>query len=197
MQIKLTFDSHKLKTWLNDLELRQIPFAEASALNGIAFRVQSAVRANLPKKFTIRNSWTAKGIQVERATKSNRVAIIGTIDKFLARHEDGGTFKPMGSKSFSIPLEDIRRNKKGIVTRSKWPGRLKGKNIRIAESKRGNGKIMLKYQRNAKPKLLWAFEKQIKIKPKLDFEKTANAIGEKFMATEFQEAFSKAIRTAR
>ncbi|MCB1176066.1 MAG: hypothetical protein KDK36_00685 [Leptospiraceae bacterium] len=195
--ITLEYDSRKLKHWLNSIETRQLPYAESVALNNIAFRVQRAVRANLRKKFTLRNNWTEKGIQVNKATKYSLYSTVGTRDEYLAKHEEGGIFRTKSGKSWSIPLKDIRRNKKGIVTKSKWPGRLRNKKNRVVESRRGKGKILLQMRKKQKPLLLYAFEKQIKIKPKLDFEKTAESIGSKYMQLEFQIAFDRAMRTAR
>lgn len=196
MQIQLKFDSHKFITWLNDFELRQLPYAQSSALNGTAYKIQRYQRANMEKKFTIRNNWTLKGVIVEKATKQNLQVQIAIRDKYTARHEEGGTFKTK-SKSWSIPLKDIKRNKRGIVTRAKWPARLKNKNIMIVKSKKGKGKIMLQRVRNNKPKLLWAFEPEIKLKPRLDFKKTAEAVANKFFESEFDAAFKRAIATGR
>jgi hypothetical protein len=195
VRIKATFDSHKAITWLNSLQKSQIPYATALTLNGLALRAQKYVRANTAKVFTLRNKWTLGSIQVELATKHKPIAILGSRQEYMLQHETGGTFTPKGSKSFSIPLKDAKRNKNQIVPRSKWPVKLKGKKIRIIEGKKG--KIMIELRKSSAPKLLWAFERKKTLKPKLNFIKTASAVAAKFSQIEFETAFRRAIAGAR
>lgn len=196
MILRIDFDSHRFKTWLSDLEKKQIPYAISGALNGVAFRAQRAIRANLKKKYTLRNKYTEKSIRVEKAKKNNLQSIVGTEADYLLEHETGGIFKNKKSRNYSVP-QQVRRTKRGIVSKSKYPSRLKSKNIRLTNAKNRKGKILLQFQKGKKPIVLWAFEPQKKIKKTLFFQETAEKIGTKYMPIEFQKSFEYAMRTAK
>lgn len=104
--IELKYDSHAMKNFLSRLETEQLPYAEAKALTETAKQSQEAVRNGLARSFVLRNTWTSKGIQYERAEKKdfpNAQATIGSRDEYMVKQEEGATVKPR-NKLHAIPV---------------------------------------------------------------------------------------------
>ena len=83
---------------------RQMPFAAASALTKVASRCQREIRRVLPSEMVIRNSWTSRGIQVQRAEKSDWphcTAIVGSKDVYMIDQETGGASHTLDRFHFS------------------------------------------------------------------------------------------------
>ena len=126
MRIDVQLDKEDVKR-LSRLPSREIPFATAYALTQLANKARLEVKGELPKKFIIRNRWTARGIITEQASKRdwpNVQSIIGSRDKYMTLQEEGGS-KPVGDKAFSIP-RGIRKNVRQSIGRKKWPGKILG-----------------------------------------------------------------------
>lgn len=104
--IELKYDSHAMKNFLSRLETEQLPYATAKALTETAKQSQEAVRNGLAKSFVLRNTWTSKGIQYERAEKKdwpNAQATIGSRDEYMVKQEEGATVKPV-NRLHAIPV---------------------------------------------------------------------------------------------
>jgi hypothetical protein len=91
--ISVRADVSKAVAGLGALASKQIPFATAMALNDVAFQVQKAETAAIAKTFKSPRPFTAKSVQVNRATKSNPVAAVfirPEVAKYLDPYEFGG-----------------------------------------------------------------------------------------------------------
>jgi hypothetical protein len=125
--IRVTVDSHEFARQMGLFGRDQIPYASAVALTRTAQEAQKAVRANLPKKFIIRNNWTQKGIRMQSAKKQDwpdQYAVVGSVDKRMVEFEDGEVrAKPFKGTAFVYPRA-IRPNKRALIPRSKQPGAL-------------------------------------------------------------------------
>ena len=124
--VKVDVDSAELQRNLNKMG-KDIPFAMALALNELANGARDRVKSELPKKFTIRNTWTVMGIRTKRAEKRdypNVHSLVGSVDKYMEVHDEGGD-KQKGQKAFSFPYA-VRKNYRSLVKRNKWPGPLLG-----------------------------------------------------------------------
>ena len=137
MEIKATFDSHKLEADFGRFSRNQIPFAASLALTRVAGLAKDKIIEQLPNKFKIRNTWTAGGIRAERALKNdwpNCKAQVGSIDPYMIDFEDGGARKNFGGrnaskkpKTFVIP-QAIRKqygiSDSKIIPKKLWAGKL-------------------------------------------------------------------------
>ncbi len=201
MSVEIKFDSHKFKSWHNAVERQQLPYATALGLTRAGYDVRDAVRANVRKKFTLRNTWTEKGIISTKAEKSaypNCTIQVGSRDWYMADHETGKARLPKRHKNFALP-KAVRPDKKKRITPSKRPGALLTKaNAFIRPLKNKGGKagiflrkrkgIVLQYVLTPKPVQL----------PKREFiHKTAANLGPKRIQLQFNRAFEHAIKTAR
>lgn len=87
---------------------KQLRFAGVITLTRTAFIVRGDVMAEIRKVFTLRNTFTEKGVRVDGAKKEQRepFADIFTTDWFLADHETGDRRKAPGSGEgvFEIPV---------------------------------------------------------------------------------------------
>lgn len=78
---------------LGQISKQQLPFATATAINDLAFRVQRAERANMRATFKNPRPFTANSTLVDRANKSNLTASVFVrpdVAKYLAPYEFGG-----------------------------------------------------------------------------------------------------------
>ena len=72
-----------------DLE-KQLRFAAAQALTKTAQDAQEAVKQQLPKRFTIRTNWLARGVRIRPASRTTLQATVLVLDRFMAQQETGG-----------------------------------------------------------------------------------------------------------
>jgi hypothetical protein len=103
MRIRVHSDVARFTAGMDDAANRQIPFALARALTLTAKDAQDDVRAGLAAKFTLRNTWVSRGIRITPATKANPVAIVGSLEPFMAKQETGGDKKARGGHRLTPP----------------------------------------------------------------------------------------------
>jgi hypothetical protein len=108
---------------------RQVPFALSRALNDVAFKASGDLKADLPKRFILRGTWTAKGVQRNKATKKHLVAEVGHRQPYMAAHATGGAREARGDTQAvpSVGRGLPRKDKKSRTTKSKWPGTILSK----------------------------------------------------------------------
>jgi len=73
---------------------KNINFAVAVALTKTAKTIQGQVVKNLKEKFVLRNTWTARGIRIKPATKTDLESEVYSLDWYIDEHDQGGTRKP-------------------------------------------------------------------------------------------------------
>jgi len=130
VSLGLSVDLRGYKRGMQEIVEKQIPFATAKALTLTAKDAQAELRGNLGKHFTVRNKHLARGIRIKSAKKRdapNIYAEVGSIDAFVVKQaESSGTteIKPAGGRRFvPVPVR-VRRSKRQIVRRSKFPAKL-------------------------------------------------------------------------
>ena len=128
---------------------RQLPFALASALTATVKNAQSAIINSLDDQFTIRSQWWKPsnrfGIKIKAAKKNNPVAEVGTNADWLEKFETGKDKLPRG-RSLAIPTDNVRRNKKQIITRGNRPKALRSKRTFVLPTKSGPVLFQRKYR---------------------------------------------------
>lgn len=125
MNIDVRVDSSGLNKWLGFLAQDLIPYACARTLTMLAQDAQAEVRRELPRRFTIRNTFVEKGVKIKPASKSNLQSEVyaqmeGAFSlDFMLLQEEGGTKRPRG-QNLAIPV-DAKRSKRDIVTQANRP----------------------------------------------------------------------------
>lgn len=185
------------KKRLGKLKRKQLPFAEALALTQTAADAQKAVRKTLPKRFTIRSPWLARGIRTVKATKKRLFSKVFSRDSFMFDQEHGGTRTPRG-QTFAIP-RGIRRNKRSPVTRAQRPGVILNKpNVFIGKTRTNKPAVFRRVGKMGRLTLLFFLHVgPVKIKPRFGMADTVRKTAKKNWKKNFGKAFARAIRTAR
>jgi hypothetical protein len=192
LKVEVKVDMSKLITGF-----RQVPFATALALTRTAQDAQLEVRRQLPQRFTIRNNFVSQGIRIVPATKTTLEAAVLSRDDFMVRQEKGGTKTPKDGRSIAVP-ENVRVNKRGIVTRANRPRQLLDKPRTFIATIRGVRGIWQRQTKNRTPlRLLYALVPLVRVRPRFGFEETIRKVVTSRFARQFQVAFLQALRTAR
>lgn len=113
---------------LDDLGRKQLPFAVATALTWTAQEVRDRARAQLPEHFTVRSSYVAKSLQIDKAEKKDPdpTARVGSLYGPMGLHGEGGTKRGTGGRAVGIPV-GARANEGDITGPDVFPGKLAGK----------------------------------------------------------------------
>jgi len=93
MDIKITTNADSLVSMFNGLITKQLPFAMAKTLTGLAFDVRDEETAKLDRYFKVRTKWTKKTLKAIAARKGDfphQFSIIGVRDKIMALNVTGG-----------------------------------------------------------------------------------------------------------
>jgi hypothetical protein len=183
----------------DDLVNKQLPFATARALTLTAQDAQTAIRAAMPSKFTIRNTWSQRGIIVKPADKNvipaRSAVMVGDMWNYLFMQESGGEKTPTSSQHIAVP-EDIRSSPSQILRSQLRPKALLArKDVFIKDLGGGNQAI---YQRlsGARLKLLYILTPETHIKPRLGLAETALKIGNERWAINFAASLQAALLSA-
>jgi hypothetical protein len=120
--LAIAVDTREIDRGLRELK-RQIPYATARALTMLAKDAQALVREKLSEDFTIRTTRVGKGIVTEMATKRRLVAMVGSLDKYMAQQALGATLT--GKEAGAVPRVGKglgRPTKRSKTLPSKWIG---------------------------------------------------------------------------
>ncbi|WP_020594111.1 hypothetical protein [Kiloniella laminariae] len=202
---------------LTDLEKTQLPFALSAALNDTAFEARKAVVDHVGDVFTIRGEWSG-GFRVEKATKSNPVAGLGSLHDSLALHSEGGTLRAKSSSGRFVPTLAARQGgvfsgkiQKGLKPRAlmrkissarkpkkRGKGRADPKPFLLNNLPGGGSGIFIRSGASRLPIVrLFSIKDEVKIDRKFNFE----AVAERVAATRLRENFisrlDRALTTAK
>jgi hypothetical protein len=200
---------------------RQLPFAAATALNTLAFQVQRAEIVGISQVLAHPRPFTAKAVQVNRASKSALAATVfirPEVAKYLQPYETGGVHVLPG-KALLDPV-DIRLDQYGQLPQSTMAilrarkdiyigpittksGVVTGVWQRLAVTRKGNarrkrlsGGGVYDTQRGAL-KLLIRFGDAVEVKKQLGFRVRGVALVLANAGVAFKTAITKALVTAR
>lgn len=177
---------------------QQLPFAVSQAMNRTAIEVQQAVKAAMPRRFTLRSNWVVQGIRVEFSNKRKLEAVVYSRDKFMTLQEYGGTKKPFGNY-LAIPTTLVRRSPKDKIRRSETPKALGDKAEVITVGRRRF--IALKKRRKGASgnmlRLMYMLIPQAGIQDRLGLNADGQRIARARFTQHLQAALEQAIKTAR
>ena len=106
----VTINLDPLLKSLDELQRKNLPYAQAVALNNTAFQAKDALIADLPDRFDLRSKRIAKGFRVEKAHKKQAIpqASVMHLDNWMTIHEFGGDKQPNKSKNMSVPAAEVQ-----------------------------------------------------------------------------------------
>lgn len=166
-----------------------------AAINRTADEALRAAKADLPKRFTIRNGWVAKGLRTRKATPTKLEGSVYHKDAYMVRQEEGGTKDGQQGGKVAVPIlgkpkGTIRRE---VTPRSKWPSKLKntfavkGRNgetlifqrIRPRGRRRKNAPRTTpvpRGQRDPTWRLMYVIKPSVRVKPRWQFTPTITRV---------------------
>jgi hypothetical protein len=213
--IEIAFDFSGMERSFKRFSKRQVPFVIASALTETVVDTQFKLRGDLPKMFTIRNNWTAKGIRTKAAHKGRLVAVVGSVDRYMQQQTTGET-KKSTSKALGVPVK-ARFRPTTKLTQGKWPGKMfdKRKGF-IAKTKSGTSALFVpvkprkrKSSNQAKRrrkggrkrirrlKLMYYLKDSVRVKPRWPLEQTLRRVAAKEWVGNLAIGWRRALATAR
>lgn len=181
MKIRVDHDVARLTAMLDDAGKRQVKFSLARALTLTARDAMMDVRADLPRRFTIRTPRVPKGIRITPATKAKPEAIVGSIDGFMKIQETGGTRRPKGGHRIAVP-KAVRRTKRDLVSKAMRPTPLRDKpKVFLVKTAYGAGILRRQGKDRYPVEVLYWLKRGVKIRPRMGFKGvTAATIGRRF-----------------
>lgn len=198
MKVYVKTNAGELVRYLRELEQREIPFAMSVALNRTAVRIRDRVRAELPRRYTIRKPGVLRGWQVRASSKRQwpRLrAVVGSRDYFWTLHATGGIKRPARG-SVAIPTRAVRRTKRGAIGKAQRPGALIAKGR--ARVDQDAGAIRATKTTKRRPlSLLYLLRRQVRIPKTLPLEEIAREEVARRLPREFRRAMSEAIKSSR
>lgn len=223
LDINVRSDFGRLARTLNDLGRRQLPFATAQALTGIAKQVRVAEQTGMRRKLDRPMPFTLNSVGVKAARKSDLTATVYMRDiaaSYLEPFEFGGKHKLIGSgRTWLNPKNGLQLNQYGNLSRNKlkqlkarpdiFVGKVKTKSgevidgvwqrphIKPGQAVRRTGRTGIQANTSGHLKLLLRFGDAIEVRQNLGYRDRAKAVVAARSAAEWQRALAAAMRTAR
>lgn len=195
---RIDFDLDAYKGAMRELAETQIPFAIALTLTRTARDARQALARNLAGEFTVRNTYTARRLRFEMATKTNFVARVGHLDDYMERQAEGGTKTPRKT-TIAIPTKALRaRAPGGITSRKFWPSSLlRSKTAFMRPLAAGGSGIFSVAKGDEEPELLYVLRKSVKVPVRWPFRRTVEDMTDDRIKANAQKALRFAVNTAR
>lgn len=196
LTISIAADIKRLTASLDDLARKQIPFATSLAINAVAFTVQRAEIVGMRQTFKNPRPFTAKSVQVDKATKANPTATISIrpeVAKYLQPYETGGVHVLPGRAAL-VPV-NIKTDRYGQLPRNALQRLDAMPNVFVGEVHGIRGF----WQRTKRHglKLLIRFGDALPVTQHLGFYDRAQAIVKADLPAAMGWAMEKALATAR
>jgi hypothetical protein len=218
--MKVTMDTKALQAALAQAP-DQIRFAVSKGLNDLAIRAADVQRADMRTRFTIRNENVLKYgiVRTEKATKQSLASAVGVSQQaagsreafgYLKKFERGGRKGPLQGSTVGVP-EDVRRTKRGIVTKAQQIKAFNlvrnGKQVQgqkrtfMVKPKSGSAAALI-LQRVAKGKrsvvkVLYVLERSVPIQPILHLADNAIKTARTEWTRIWNDSVALALRTMR
>jgi hypothetical protein len=181
---------------------KQIPYATALAINDVAFQIQRAETDAIKATFKSPRPFTAKSVQVQKATKAKQVAMVfirPEVAKYLDPYEFGGEHVLPGAKLLN-PV-DQRVDAFGQLTKGTAKRLAARKDVFIGtiDGVRGFWQRLSASQAklsSRRLKLLIAFGVNQPVNKRLNFEKHGEVMVRKLMPVALKVSILKALASA-
>lgn len=221
IKIDIRSDMKKLTRELDSFARKQVPFATALTVNGLAKRVQAEEAKAILETFDHPTPFTKRAIGMKSATKTTLTALVFAKDiqaLYLEPYLDGGRQLLRGKAGLPVPV-DARTNQYGNLPKGAI-ARMRGQpNVFFGKVQLKNGRTIsgiwqrpgsasggvrpraAKQSGAAKPKgglkLLVKWTEGVEVHQRLDYQPRAARIIATHGATEFEAAFKRAMATAK
>lgn len=204
---------------VNDKQIRalladakdQIPFAISRALNKTVWEARTHLVNTLPDYFVIRNTWTARGMRVEKAHKRHLVARVGSVRPYMLAQTVGEERTEHG---LAVPLLGQGRPRRVLTARttpSVWPRALtRRRNIFIGRAGLGwsaGGGVYGVWQRLPRAvrsktakrglRLLWRIAERVRVPPRWPLGNLVESVVRRRWSQICLEAIDEALKTRR
>lgn len=207
--IDITVDYKDAVRFLTDFGEKQIPFAEAKAVNATGLDVQKAERAQIHSVFQLRRpEWADRSVKITHfAKKSEPWLTIGIHPPggdqradILAKFETDTWKTSITGGRVAIPV-NAKRNKADIVPRGQRPRAIiaAGKAF-ILKSKNPNVQLIVRQVGRGKRRILetlYLLVQRVPLTPDLHFRDVAERTVNERWVPNFLKAFDDALRTAK
>lgn len=118
-------DVRALRRDLEAFSRKAWPYANRSALNGMAFAGRREYRDQMQQRLTLRNRWTINSVQVQTARGTDprrQMAVTGSVAPYMADTEFGTTHRPQGRTGVPLATSRAAGQPRG-VPRTRVPSR--------------------------------------------------------------------------
>lgn len=198
IELRVETNIGQLLAFLEDVREDQLPFALSLALNRTATLARDEVRAQLPRRFTIRKAGVVRGFRVKPSAKRQwprLEAQVGTVDAFWTLQETGGTKRAQGGGNLAIPTGLVRRTKRGLISKAQRPRAL----IAAGRARKAEDTIRATPKRGpvGPASILYLLRRSAQIDPALGLRETVAEVVERELGPEFRRAMGEAIASAR
>ncbi len=185
MNITVKVDITQVTNYLQGFA-RQSRFALVKALNKTANDAQRDIRTGIEKRFVLRRKdFILRSVKIPKEaradTRTNRYNVEIMIDPqrdVLAKFEKGGEKHPIDGRALAIPTTNVRKTITATIPLSRRPRGLFASKKKVV-SKAGLLLESVGKGRAAVTRVLYVWRGRIRIKPMLEFEKTATTSVEK------------------
>lgn len=175
-QVTITHNAKGLARIFAEIGRRHLPFVTAASLTEVARECRDEMVRRAPERFTVRSRRFLSTFRFTPADKRDwpsSFAEVGVLDRWVARHEEGGTVTPEKSRRWAIP-RSIRRTRSGKIKRTERPREL-------IESKRAferDGSILERRGRGRARTLRTAYNlrRQVRLNPRLKLRVTVEEL---------------------
>lgn len=184
---------------------KQVAFATAVALTRTAKDAQAATKQAIPRVFDRPIPFTQRAIGITSARKNRLFAEVFAKDRqaeYLAIQEEGGVRRPRPRKPINIPV-NIRTNVYGNIPRRAIKREAAKPNV-FTVGRRDRGDLppgiyrrSRSRRRSGPPKLLVAFSRVARYRPRFGFKRRVERTVLKVFPRNFNDALRRALATAR
>ena len=180
LKLDVTADVAKATAHLSQTARKRVPSAVAKALTRTAYDARDAVRAEMPRRFTIRRPWVVQGVGVTPANPRTLSAEVWSRDRFMALQETGGE----KTGKLAIPVGRMAQiAKTQVIPKSQWPKALRGKPGVFVRK----GMVLHRQGREIAP--LWLLRRRQQVAPRLGMVETVSALLQPRFAIHLERAW--------
>ncbi len=201
MNIQILSNAKQVNKALTSLAYKQLPFATAVALTKTAAQSARIAKEDMGHRFQLRNKWTQKGVQIERAEKRdwpNIQAAVGIDRKraYIADHEEGRIRRGQRGHRLAVPSSNVRRTKTGKIPKAKTVRAIREKGGFIPK---GSRTVFIRRGRGRKRRMLplHYLGPSIRIKRGLGFVRVVTQEVQRRYHRTFKRELDKAVASAK
>ena len=203
MARRIVLGIKKVQDYLSDAARNQVPFAMSRTLNELAYGAMVRVRADLPRRFTIRRQYVVRGVRYTKSNKRNLEATVLHRDEYMVKQQTGGEHRAR-VRRLAIPAE-VRARKKSRIPLSRRPKNITKKQdvlvfkhsiVQVKKTKRarqanGTGDFERRF------KVLYALRESVLLKPRFEFDTQVYQYVLPRYAKTFDKNISIALKSAK